>query len=210
MDPDHLVAVSTLMCNNKSLRKSIASATVWGVGHSAVLFIIGLLILTLSVVIPEAVVHLFDASAGVLLIILGAYVLRPLIAQRIRPNQNIHEHSHTHPHTHPQSHSHEHEDLNGHAHLHKSALTGALQGLGGSAALMLVTLSTVNSVEIGAVFICLFGVGVILGMVGISCLVGSVMAYTASNLEKVHKIIKALTGSASIVIGIVIIVYALI
>ena len=90
-------------------------------------------------------------------------------------------------------------DHHGHAHLHKSALTGALQGLGGSAALMLVTLSTVNSVEIGVVFIFLFGVGVILGMVGIACLVGSVMAYTASNLEKVHKIIKALTGSASIV-----------
>ena len=211
IDPDHIVAVSTLLCNNKSLRKSIASATAWGVGHSAVLFIIGLLILTLSVVIPEAVVHLFDASAGVLLIILGAYVLRPLITQRIRPYQNIHEHTHTHPHTHPHSHTHEHdnEDHHGRTHLHKSALTGALQGLGGSAALMLVTLSTVNSVEIGAVFIFLFGVGVILGMVGISCVVGSVMAYTASNLEKVNKIIKALTGSASIVIGVVIIVTAL-
>ena len=74
---------------------------------------------------------------------------------------------------------------------------------------MLVTLSTVNSVGVGLVFICLFGVGVILGMVGIACLVGSVIAYTASNLEKVHKIIKALTGSVSIVFGILIIVYAL-
>jgi hypothetical protein len=73
---------------------------------------------------------------------------------------------------------------------------------------MLVTLSTVNSVGVGLVFICLFGVGVILGMVGIACLVGSVIAYTASNLEKVHKIIKALTGSVSIVFGIIIIVYA--
>ena len=94
-------------------------------------------------------------------------------------------------------------------HLHKSAFTGALQGLGGSAALMLVTVSTVNSVEIGAIFIFLFGVGVILGMVGIACLVGSIIAYTASNLEKVHKIIKVLTGSASIVFGIAIILYAL-
>ncbi len=212
MDPDHVVAVSALLCNNKSLSKSIASATVWGVGHSAVLFIIGLMILTLSVAIPEAVVHFFDAAAGVLLIVLGAYVLRPLIAQRIHSNQNIHGHTHTHNHTHTHSHAHDHnsEDNHGHSHLHKSALTGALQGLGGSAALMLVTLSTVNSVEIGMVFIFLFGVGVILGMVGVSCVVGSVIAYTASNLEKVHKIIKVLTGSASIVIGVVIITYALI
>ncbi len=212
LDPDHVVAVSTLLCNNKSLRKSITSATLWGVGHSTVLFIIGLLVLTLSVVIPQSVLKLFDCAAGVLLIILGAFVLKPLIAERVRSNQIIHEHTHSHPHSHSHSHSHDHaiDNHHGHAYLHKSALTGALQGLGGSAALMLVTLSTVNSVETGLFFILLFGVGVILGMVGIACLVGSVMAYTASNLERVHKIIKALTGLASIVFGIVIIVYALV
>jgi hypothetical protein len=75
---------------------------------------------------------------------------------------------------------------------------------------MLVTLSTVNSVEVGAVFIFVFGLGVILGMVGIACLVGSVMAYAATNLKRVHKIIKAVTGTASLVFGVVIIVNALI
>jgi ABC-type nickel/cobalt efflux system permease component RcnA len=163
------------------------------------------------VIIPTAVLKLFDSAAGVLLIILGAFVIRPLVSERIHADQVNHEHTHSHPQMHPHSHSHDHTNDNhhGHAHLHKSALTGALQGLGGSAALMLVTLSTVNSVGVGLVFICLFGVGVILGMVGIACLVGSVMAYTASNLERVHKIIKALTGSVSIVFGILIIVYAL-
>jgi cytochrome c biogenesis protein CcdA len=207
LDPDHVVAVSTLLCNNKSLRKSIVSATVWGIGHSAVLFIVGLLVLTLSIVIPESVVNLFDCAAGVLLIVLGALVIRPLIAERISSQQAASpEHTNPNSNSYPTSHAaHEHT----HAHLHKSAFTGALQGLGGSAALMLVTLSTVNSVEIGAIFIFLFGVGVILGMVSISCLVGSIIAYTASNLEKVHKIIKILTGSFSIVFGIFIIVFAL-
>ncbi len=212
LDPDHVVAVSTLLCNNKSLRKSISSATVWGVGHSAVLFVIGLLFLTLSVVIPQSMLNLFDCAAGFLLITLGAFVLRPLIAEKINDNQIINDHTHSHPHSHPHSHSHDHaiENHQEHAYLHKSAITGALQGLGGSAALMLVTVSTVNSVEVGAVFIFIFGVGVILGMVGIACLVGSVLAYTAANLEKGHKVIKVLTGSASIVFGIVIIVYAVV
>jgi cytochrome c biogenesis protein CcdA len=209
LDPDHVVAVSALVCNNKSLRKSITSATVWGVGHSAVLLVIGLLVLTLSVVIPQTVLKLFDCAAGVLLIVLGVLVVKPLIAERISTHQDtVHEHSHSHPHSH--THENVYQDEHSHSHLHKSAFTGALQGLGGSAALMLVTLSTVNSVMIGTAFIFVFGVGVILGMVGIACLVGSVIAYTASNLEKVHKLIKALTGSASIVFGIVIIVYALV
>jgi ABC-type nickel/cobalt efflux system permease component RcnA len=211
LDPDHVVAVSTLVCNNKSLRKSITSATVWGIGHSAILFVIGLLVLTLSVVIPQEILKLFDCAAGVLLIILGLLVVRPLIVERINTHEGAtHEHNHSHMHPHIHSHEHGHEHEHSHTHLHKSAITGAIQGLGGSAALMLVTLSTVNSLIVGIVFIFLFGVGVILGMVGIACLVGSVIAYTASNLEKVHKLIKALTGSASIVFGIVIIVYALI
>jgi ABC-type nickel/cobalt efflux system permease component RcnA len=211
LDPDHVVAVSTLVCNNKSLRKSITSATIWGIGHSAVLLVIGLLVLTLRVVIPQTILKLFDCAAGVLLIILGIFVVKPLIAKRISPPK-ITTYEHSHFHSHPHSHTHEHDYENEHSrtHLHKSAITGAVQGLGGSAALMLVTVSTVNSVVVGTAFIVLFGVGVILGMVGIACLVGSVIAYTASNLEKVHNLIKALTGSASIVFGIVIIVYALV
>jgi nickel/cobalt exporter len=64
LDPDHVVAVSTLLCNSKSLRKSIASATVWGAGHSVVLFLVGLLVLILRVVIPESVVALFEFAGG--------------------------------------------------------------------------------------------------------------------------------------------------
>jgi ABC-type nickel/cobalt efflux system permease component RcnA len=211
LDPDHVVAVSTLVCNNKSLRKSITSAAVWGIGHSAVLLVIGLLVLTLSVVIPQTVLKLFDCAAGVLLIILGVMVVRPLIAEKISPHQGTaYGHNYSHTHSHSPTHEYDNEHEHSHSHMHKSAFTGALQGLGGSAALMLVTVSTVNSVIIGTAFIFLFGVGVILGMVGVACLVGSVIAYTASNLEKVHKLIKALTGSASIVFGIVIIVYALV
>jgi cytochrome c biogenesis protein CcdA len=72
---------------------------------------------------------------------------------------------------------------------------------------MLVTLTTVSSVEIGLAFILVFGLGVIVSMICIGCLVGSIIAYTATNMEKVHRIIVAATGSASIVIGALIIVY---
>jgi sulfite exporter TauE/SafE len=203
MDPDHIVAVSALLCNSRSIRKSITSATVWGIGHSTVLFLVGVLVLILRVAIPQNVVNIFEFAAGAMLIVLGSYVIRPLIMNRIKSNLTE-ETKHFH---------HDHNSTpseKSHAHIHKSALTGALQGLGGSAALMLVTLTTVSSVITGLVFIFIFGVGVIMGMIGISCLVGSIMSYTASNLEKVHKIIKAITGTASILFGTYIIVGILI
>ena len=90
LDPDHVVAVSALVCNNKSLRKCLTSAAVWGIGHSVVLLAIGLMVLTLSVVIPQTVLKLFDCAAGVLLIILGLFVLRPLITER---NQSSSRHT---------------------------------------------------------------------------------------------------------------------
>ena len=200
LDPDHVVAVSTLLCNSSSLRKSIVSATAWGAGHSIMLFIVGLLVLTLRVAIPESVVSLFESAAGILLVILGLFVVKPIIVERIHSHGHAnHDESHTH------SDSHVAESVKGPTHLHKSAFTGGLQGLGGSAALMLVTLTTVSSVELGLVFILVFGVGMILGMIGVACLFSSLLSYTASHLEKVYVAIKAATGLASIVFGVFII-----
>ena len=125
-------------------------------------------------------------------------------------HEHNHDHIHTHDHSHSHTHEHPHPHEHSHYHLHKSAFTGAIQGLGGTAAIMLVTLTTVSSVELGQIFILVFGLGVIASMVCIAGLVGSIIAYTAANLEKVHRIIVAATGSASIIIGVLIIIHNLI
>ena len=71
---------------------------------------------------------------------------------------------------------------------------------------MLVTLATVPSAELGFVFILIFGVGVILGMVSIACLISSLLTLTASRLKKVHEKIEVVTGLISIGFGVFIIV----
>ena len=201
LDPDHVVAVSTLLCNSTSLRKSVTCATAWGAGHSAVLLMVGLLVLGLRVAIPESVVQLFKFAAGVMLIALGILVLRPLLAHKLRNRELKVANSQT-P-TSPDAHNY------GHSHVHKSALTGVLQGLAGSAAIMLVTLTTVNSLELGLVFILVFGAGVILGMVSIACLISSLLNYTASHIERVHEKIGAITGIISIGFGVFIVIQIL-
>jgi ABC-type nickel/cobalt efflux system permease component RcnA len=208
LDPDHIVAVSTLLCNSTSLKKSVVSATLWGVGHSAVLLVVGLLVLGLRIVIPDSVVQLLELAAATMLIALGILVIRPLLSHRLHPHEHK-ENGETYTiedtitHIHPHSHDHSHSSL------HKSALTGVVQGLAGSAAIMLVTLATVNSLELGIVFILVFGGGVILGMVGIACLINSLLNYTASHLEGMHEKIVAVTGIISISFGIFIIVQTL-
>jgi len=218
LDPDHVVAVSTLVCKNTSLRKSVVSATAWGAGHSIVLLLAGLVILILRIAIPESVVSLFEFAAGAMLVILGIWVLKPLTKKMFDKNEletdsdatHIHLHSHIgntkleheHYHSHVGNVKHEHA----HGHVHKSLFTGVLQGLAGSAAIMLVTLTTVTSTELGLVFIVVFGSGVILGMVSISCLLSSLFTYTASHLEKIHLKIVTITGLLSVSIGVFIII----
>jgi ABC-type nickel/cobalt efflux system permease component RcnA len=201
LDPDHVVAVSTLLCNSTSLRKSVVSATAWGAGHSAVLLVVGLLVLGLRVVIPESVVQLFEFAAGIMLIALGILVVKPLVIHKF----HTHQHEKT-ANTQTPASSDSTRKIHDHSHVHKSALTGVLQGLAGSAAIMLVTLTTVNSFELGLVFIVVFGAGVILGMVSTACLISSLLNYTAVHLEKVHEKIMAVTGTISIGFGIFIII----
>ena len=122
-----------------------------------------------------------------MLVILGSFVIKPFITDRIRKTQPLIQTDKLPS----QNQNLTIRKMDTHI-IQKSAFAGVLQGLGGSAALMLVTLATVSSVVTGLAFILIFGFGVILGMIGISCVVGSIIAYTASNLEKVHKLIKAL------------------
>jgi ABC-type nickel/cobalt efflux system permease component RcnA len=218
-DPDHIVAVSTLLCNATSLRRSIWSAVAWGGGHSIVLLIVGVLLLVLRVEIPAGIAAAFEFAAGIMLIVIGAWVVRPFLShilhrhkQKENKEENANAHlnngdAHTNSHSHGHNHSHSHDD--GRFHLSNSALTGVLQGLGGSAAIMLVMVATVNSLALGLVFIVVFGVGVILGMVSIACLISSLLKYTATHLESVHEKIKSVTGTISIVFGAYIVVQIL-
>lgn len=92
-----------------------------------------------------------------MLIALGVLVIIPLLTHWRHTHKNREK---------PEGHTHEHGVTNNHchshSHMHKSDLTGVVQGLAGSAAIMLVTLTTVGSLELGIVFILVFGTGVIL------------------------------------------------
>ena len=212
-DADHIVAISTILGNTKSVRKSLFLGTMWGLGHTVTIFIVGIIVLALRVVIPQSIVNIFEAAAAVLLIVLGVYVIRGLVIERKKHKSEDfdphlhpeHEHEHTHEghtHHHPHSHSNDHS---GHNHTHMSLFAGAIQGLGGSAAIMLVALSTVGSALIGVVFILIFGLGVIVGMLGIGALIGGLLKFTAVHVEKIHYAIRAIAGSISIAFGVLII-----
>jgi ABC-type nickel/cobalt efflux system permease component RcnA len=210
-DPDHVIALTSIVCNVKSVKKSLVLGSIWGLGHSITLLVAGVLVVALRVAIPEGITQVFEIAAGILLIALGLFVLRDFVHERHHfsgCDEHMHsqfegEHDHNHQLEMNRGHSHKHSPE------HKSLLSGVIQGLGGSAAIMLVTLSTVNSTTIGLVFIAVFCVGVILGMLTFAAVIGEFLKYTITNVNKIHRIILIITAGLGIGLGTFITVTAL-
>ena len=83
----------------------------------------------------------------------------------------------------------------------RALIVGLVHGLAGSAALVLLTLQTIQSPLIGILYIVLFGVGSIIGMAAISLVIVIPFYYSGKRLTWVHNGLKSVAGTATIVIG---------
>ncbi|MBQ04735.1 urease accessory protein UreH, partial [Candidatus Bathyarchaeota archaeon] len=152
--------------------KSSLVGIVWGIGHTATLFLVGIIVLFLSISIPQELILSFEFLVGVVILLLGVLVLRSAVTVKI----HLHHHSHgdqTHIHL------HSHKEGDSHHHIHRSFILGMVHGIAGSGALMLLVLSTVESITAGITYILLFGVGSILGMLILSAVIGLPFIITA-------------------------------
>ena len=201
LDADHVVAISTIATENRNLWRSCAIGFCWGVGHTVILLIAGLAVLAFRLTISEDWAKLFEAGVGVMLIGLGLSVGLTLWRER------LHVHSHTHGDDRNHVHVHSHKDGLHHTHLHrfrleyKSLAIGMVHGLAGSAALLLLVLSTVRSLTDGLLYILVFGVGSIVGMVLLGVVLSVPFALTPARLVRTHLALRALAGLASVSLG---------
>lgn len=193
LDADHVVAVSTIVSQTKSLKKSLLAGAIWGVGHTITLLLVGLVILIFKLTIPDKLALSFELIVGVVLVVLGVDVLRKVIKEKV----HLHEHQHgssVHTHLHP------HKESWSHDHTHRSFVVGMIHGLAGSATLMLLVLTTVRSVFQGLLYILIFGIGSIIGMLIVSGIIGFPFLLLAK-FGKINNSVKILAGTISIVLG---------
>lgn len=206
IETDHVAAVATLVARSSSHRRAVFQGAVWGLGHTVTLFLAGSVVLFLDTVIPEQLAHGLETAVGVMLILLGGDLIRRMLRDRVHFHSHRHAdgtvHFHAHSHAgqdrpHAQIH-HEHE----HARFPARALyVGLMHGLAGSAALILLTLSTVDAPAVGLLYIALFGVGSIGGMAALSVVI-SVPLHGARRFTWLHNGIQTAVGVVSIAVGI--------
>ncbi len=83
----------------------------------------------------------------------------------------------------------------------KPLLVGAMHGLAGSAALILLVLTQINLAVVGLLYLMVFGAGSIVGMLLTSGLIGLPFALSARKLTGVHYRLQAAVGASSIAFG---------
>jgi ABC-type nickel/cobalt efflux system permease component RcnA len=206
LDADHLVAVSTIVSERKGLVSASLVGALWGLGHTASLLIVGLLVILFRVQIPDRVAMGMEFAVAIMLVILGANLLR-----KLRKGATLHLHTHTHHH-HLHIHPHLHEPAAAHGHPHGAAghhavktsrkpfLIGMVHGMAGSAALMLVVLAAISSRMVALLYIAIFGLGSVGGMFLMSALISVPFAITAKH-DGINKIIQTTAGVVSVGFG---------
>ncbi len=209
LEADHVAAVSSLVCGKSEVKGIARHGAIWGLGHTLVLAVFGGGAIFLKMTIDDGFANGLEFGVGVMLVALGGNVLYRLWRQKI----HFHAHRHSNGNLHFHAHSHRHDpdphDLSPHAHEHPSwartFLVGLMHGMAGTAALVVLTATTFEAPGLGFVFILVFGVGSIIGMVALSAAIAVPISLTARSLTRVNTGIQAAVGLATLAIGVVVI-----
>ncbi len=207
---DHVVAVSTIVSEHRSLLRAAVVGGLWGMGHTASLIVVGVLVLALRIAIPEYVSSWLEF--GVALMIIGLGVSALVRALRRRSDTHLHRHTHggaLHEHLHFHEGVTEHSGIdNRETHSHevsrvgfKPLLVGAMHGLAGSGALTVLVLTQIPSAMLGLFYLAVFGIGSIFGMLLMSFLVGLPFALSSRRLGGIHYGLQTAAGALSIAFG---------
>ena len=199
IEADHLAAVSTIVSEKKSLWTASIVGGMWGVGHTISLFAVGALVIFLKLQISESVEAKLEAIVGGMLVLLGLNALRKLVTA-----EKIHAHAHEHgerEHVHIHTHRDEAVEESHHRFSPRSVAVGMVHGLAGSAALMLLVVPTIPSPALALVYILVFGIGSIGGMMLMSFLIGLPLHFTASRFAIANKGIRLAAGVFSLSLG---------
>jgi ABC-type nickel/cobalt efflux system permease component RcnA len=210
---DHVVAVTTIVSEQRSLFRAALVGGLWGLGHTASLIVVGAFVLALRIAIPEQIADWMEFGIAIMIIILGASAILRTIGNR--PDIHVHRHRHDdRSHTHVHFHEAASEDISAradqHPHQHhvlkqiglKPLLVGCMHGLAGSAALTLLVLTQINSVVIGMLYLLVFGAGSIIGMLIMSGIVGLPFTFKSRRLAGLDYGLRMLAGILSVTFGI--------
>jgi high-affinity nickel-transport protein len=185
-DADHVVAVTTIVSQQKSVRSAGLVGAAWGAGHTLTILLVGGAIILFGLVVPPRLGLGMELSVAVMLVVLGGVNLTGAA-------RRMHAIAHGAPEggaasTRPMP-------------LTRSIAVGVVHGLAGSAAVALLVLATIKDAAWALFYLLVFGVGTIAGMMLLTSLIAVPFALAAERFERVNARMVQATSLVSIGLG---------
>ena len=227
-DPDHVIAVTTIVSRQRSLKHAAWIGGLWGVGHTITIFMVGAAIILFGLAIPPRVGLAMELSVGLMLILLGILnlsgVIRWMTEKWTPPRKPAHSHAHVHGdyiHNHPHGHA---PEIHGHAadatpvswmdkafsqmglyQTLRPLAVGLVHGLAGSAAVALLVLTTIRQPAAAVSYLLVFGVGTIAGMMLITAVIAVPFTFSQSRFTCLNRSLATASGVISVCFGLFIV-----
>jgi len=227
-DPDHVIAVTTIVTRSKKVANAALVGALWGLGHTLTIVAVGACIILFSVVVPPRIGLAMELAVGLMLILLGVLnlagmrvqVAETLAAAATAAEGDVHTHVHAHGdyvHTHVHGHG---ADKHTHSATHtpvaaldrwfggvagyrwlRPLLVGVVHGLAGSAAVALLVLATIPSPRWAVAYLLVFGVGTIAGMMLITIAIATGLAWAGARSAWWAQRMALVSGLISVAFG---------
>jgi high-affinity nickel-transport protein len=220
-DPDHVVAVTTIVSRERNLKQAALIGIAWGAGHTLTILGVGSAMILFRIVLPPRLGLAMELAVAVMLVLLGIRNMGGLFGFAAPKGESAassrHEHQHFHAHgdyIHAHDHAHAHNPertpltlidrwFRG-MHVYdfvRPLVVGIVHGLAGSAAIALLVLSTIQSVRWAVAYLLIFGVGTIIGMMLITMSIASAFTLGQKRLAKIGRHFGFAAGAVSLVFG---------
>lgn len=213
-DADHVIAVSTIVTRERSLRYAALIGGIWGAGHTLTICAVGAAIIVFKMVIPPRLGLTMEFCVALMLILLGLWNIIGFSSSV----DNIVGHTHSRLNDRQNAAAHVHDEG---AHktiaffdhlfggltlyqLSRPLLVGIVHGLAGSAAVALLVLTTLQNTRWAVAYLLIFGVGTIAGMMVITIALASAIRYSHAKSSWLGAKLGAIAGYVSLAFGLVV------
>lgn len=175
-DPDHVVAVSTIVTRFRSVARAAGVGALWGIGHTATILIVGGAIILFEITIPPRLGLAMELAVAAMLIVLGVVNLLgrpPADDAAFAPA--------------------------------KPVTIGFVHGLAGSAAVALLVLTAIGDPGWSLAYLVVFGAGTVGGMMLVTAALALPLRIGATRIGGFQRHLRLATGAASVAFGLFIV-----